>query len=89
MQTYTLSDARNHHGEVFDHATYEPVLLTKKLRPSHVILSARLFDELIERVDTLEDQLLGNSAVEASKLSKFVGSDIFTSEIKKLANANP
>lgn len=33
MQHYTLTDARNRHGEIFDQAAIEPVLLTKQSRP--------------------------------------------------------
>lgn len=38
MKTYTLTETRNRHGEVFDRATVEPVLVTKQQRPSHVSL---------------------------------------------------
>ena len=50
MQTYTLTDARNKHGEVFDKAAIEPVLLTKQSRPSHVIISADSYQKLINRL---------------------------------------
>lgn len=44
MKTFTLTDARNRHGLVFDQALMEPVLLTKQLRPTHVILSAQAYE---------------------------------------------
>lgn len=43
MQQYTLTDARNRHGEIFDKAAVEPVLLTKQSRPSHVVMSAEAY----------------------------------------------
>ncbi len=54
MKRFTLSDVRNRHGEVFDHALVEPVLLTKQDRPSHVILSVRSYRMLIDRLAALE-----------------------------------
>ncbi|BAZ83416.1 MAG: type II toxin-antitoxin system Phd/YefM family antitoxin [Sphaerospermopsis kisseleviana] len=58
MQTYTLTDARNKHGEVFDKAAVEPVLLTKQSRPSHVIISADSYQKLLDRIQELENLLL-------------------------------
>ena len=39
MKSYTLKQTRNQHGEVFDQAKVEPVLITEQKRPSYVILS--------------------------------------------------
>lgn len=86
MQTYTLTDARNRHGEVFDRAMLEPVLLTKQSRPSHVILSAQAYQALIERLQELEDLALGQAAEEAVAQSRMVGTEAFTAELKQLAN---
>ena len=62
MQTYSLTDARNKHGEVFDKAAIEPVLLTKQSRPSHVIISADSYQKLITRLQELEDMQLVQNA---------------------------
>lgn len=86
MQTYTLTDARNHHGEVFDHALSEPVLLTKQSRPSHVILSAPAYQALMERLFALEDLAFGQAAQEAIAHSRMVGTQAFTKELKQLAD---
>lgn len=86
MKTYTLTDARNRHGEVFDEAIIEPVLLTKKTRPSHVILSVQAYQKLVERLEKLEDLALGRAAEEALKESKMVGPETFTAALKRLAN---
>ncbi len=85
MHTYTLSDARNRHGEVFDHAMLEPVLLTKQSRPSHVIMSAQVYQTLLERLSSLEDQALGQAAQTALTQSQMAGSDSFSSQLKRLA----
>ena len=85
MQTYTLSDARNRHGEVFDRAMLEPVLLTKQSRPSHVIMSAQVYQALLERLSELEDQALGQAAQSALTQSRMAGSDSFTLQLKRLA----
>lgn len=88
MQTYTLSDARNRHGEVFDIAMVEPVLLTKQSRPSHVILSVQAYQALIDRLSELEDLALGQAAEAALAQSQTVGSESFTAELERLTIPN-
>jgi prevent-host-death family protein len=86
MQTYTLTDARNKHGEVFDKAAIEPVLLTKQSRPSHVILSAETYQQLIDKLKELEDLVLGQAAETALSQSKMVGTETFTSALEHFAH---
>ena len=88
MQTYTLSDARNRHGEVFDQAMVEPVLLTKQSRPSHVILSVQAYQALIDRLSELEDLALGQAAEAALAQSQTVGTESFTAELERLTIPN-
>ncbi|MFM7575819.1 MAG: type II toxin-antitoxin system Phd/YefM family antitoxin [Microcystaceae cyanobacterium] len=87
MQTYTLTQRRNQHGEVFDHAKLEPVLITKQQRPSHVILSIEAYQQLLEHIQNLEDQKLGQAAQIAETQSERVGTEAFTAALKELANA--
>ena len=84
MQTYTLTDARNKHGEVFDKAAIEPVLLTKQSRPSHVIMSAESYQQLIDRLRELEDIVLGQAAEAALNQSKMLGTEAFTAALERL-----
>jgi prevent-host-death family protein len=86
MKSYTLTQTRNQHGEVFDKATVEPVLVTKQKRPSHVILSAEAYQKLVDRLEELEDSNLGSLAETALTQSKMVGSEEFTATLEKLAN---
>lgn len=86
MQSYTLSEARNRHGEVFDQAAVEPVLLTKQSRPSHVLMSAESYQQLIDRLTQLEDMLLGQTAEAARNQSQMVGTETFVKTLKELAN---
>ena len=86
MKSYTLTQTRNRHGEVFDKATVEPVLVTKQKRPSHVILSAEAYQKLVDRLEELEDLNLGSLAETALTQSKMVGSEEFTATLEKLAN---
>ncbi|QHG20127.1 prevent-host-death protein [Nostoc sp. ATCC 53789] len=86
MQTYTLTDARNKHGEVFDKAATEPVLLTKQSRPSHVIISAESYQKLMNRLEELEDMVFGQAAEVALSQSKMIGTEAFTSALEHLAN---
>jgi len=86
MKTYTLTETRNQHGEVFDLAQVEPVLITKQKRPTHVIISAQAYQKLINRLEELEAINLGNQAQIALNQSKMVGSDEFTAALEEIAN---
>ncbi len=86
MQQYTLTDARNRHGEIFDKATAEPVLLTKQSRPSHVVMSAETYQQMIAKLAELEDRLLKQEAETALSQSRMVGVEEFTLAMKRLAN---
>ena len=87
MESYTLTQTRNQHGEVFDKAAIEPVLVTKQKRPSHVILAAETYQQLITRLEELEDLNLGKAAETALSQSSMIGNKEFTSALEKLANA--
>jgi len=86
MKSYTLTQTRNRHGEVFDRAKIEPVLVTKQERPSHVILSAEAYQKLIARLEELEDVNWGKAAQTALNESSMVGTDQFTTALEKIAN---
>ncbi|MCL1472322.1 type II toxin-antitoxin system Phd/YefM family antitoxin [Argonema antarcticum] len=86
MRSYTLTEARNQHGEVFDQAIVEPVLLTKQSRPSHVIMSFDIYRHLMERLTELEDMALGKAAEAALSQSQMVGTESFVESLKQLAN---
>ena len=86
MRSYTLTEARNQHGEVFDQAAVEPVLLTKQSRPSHVIMSFDTYKQLMERLTKLEDMALGEAAETALSQSSMVGTENFVESLKQLAN---
>ncbi|MGL6340622.1 MAG: type II toxin-antitoxin system Phd/YefM family antitoxin [Waterburya sp.] len=87
MNVYSLTQIRNQHGEVFDKAQVEPVLVTKQKRPSHVILSAQAYQKLIARLEELEDRQLAEAADKASSQSELVGSEAFTAALEKLSHA--
>jgi prevent-host-death family protein len=86
MKTYSLTDARNRHGEVFDQAIQEPVMLTKQSRPSHVILSAQAYEQITNRLTELEDLAWGQAAQNNLSQSSMIGTDHFTIELERLAN---
>ena len=86
MQSYTLAEVCNPQGTVFNRAAVEPVLLTDKSQPSHVIMSSDAYQRLIERLMELEDMLLGSSAKSALNQSQMVGTKTFVETLKQLAN---
>ena len=87
MESYTLTQTRNQHGEVFDKATLQPVLITKQKRPSHVILAAETYRQLVNRLEELEDLNLGKAVATALNQSSMVGTKEFISALKQIANA--
>ena len=84
MQSFTLAEACNPQGTVFNQAAVEPVLLTDKSQPSHVIMCADAYQRLIERLIELEDMLLGESAKSALSQSQMVGAQTFVETLKQL-----
>jgi PHD/YefM family antitoxin component YafN of YafNO toxin-antitoxin module len=82
MKTYSLADAKTLHREVFDQALQEPVLIVKQSRPSHVILSAQSYQQMIDRLAELE-----NLAEANFQHSTKVNSDRFLAKLAQLANA--
>ena len=86
MKTYTLKQTQNKHGEVFDQAIVEPVLITKQKKPSHVIISAEIYEKLIAKLEELEDFNLGKKAEKALTKSLMVGSEEFTASLEKITH---
>lgn len=86
MKNYPLQEAKNRHEEIFRRASDEPILLSEKSHPSHVILSFQTYQDLINRLDELEDLVWGKQATESVKRSQFVGEDKFVQSLQELAN---
>lgn len=87
MQSYPTIDACNLDSTVFDRAEIEPVLIAQQSRPSHVLMSVKTYQQLIDRLAELDDMLLGQAASTAlSNSQQMVGVEKFTSILKHLAN---
>lgn len=86
MQSYTLADTRDRNSEVFEKATIEPVVVTQRSQPSHIIMSVDAYRRLLHRLEELENMLLGQAAETALKNSYMVGIETFTSSLQGLAN---
>ncbi len=86
MQSYSIADAIAKHNEVFSKANDEPVLLTERSQPTHVIMSADTYQKLLERIEELEDSVLGEAAKKAQDNYKMVGVENFTSTLERMAN---
>jgi prevent-host-death family protein len=86
LQSYSLTDARNKHGEVFDRAAVAPVVLTKKNRPSYVVLSVSCYQEMQHRLQELEDFVFAEAAKTNLQSSQKIGADAFTAQLLKLAH---
>jgi len=54
MEIYTFADFQKRQEEVFDLVAQNPVLLTDRSRPSHVIMSAETYQQIIETLAELE-----------------------------------
>jgi hypothetical protein len=60
--------------------------ITKQSRPSHVLLSATAYQNLLDKLAELEDAIYGQSAVQALSTGKMVGSETFTTALIEIAN---
>lgn len=87
MYTYALTQSQNQHGEVFERALVEPVVITQQEQPSHVVLSAAAYEQLMAKIEYLEDELWGRAATLAEQESELVSSDVFMETLKEFANA--
>ena len=86
MEIYTFAEFKNRQEEVLDRAAKSPVLLTERSRPSHVIMSAETYQQLMEQLAELEDAIWGKAAEAALNNSQMVGADKFVETLKKIAN---
>ncbi|BAY25310.1 prevent-host-death protein [Calothrix sp. NIES-2100] len=88
MRQFTLGDIQNIHSDVLEQAATEPFILTSESQASYVIMSAENYEQLMNRIAQLEDLILGQQAQMAVANSKMVGSEIFTTELERLAAQN-
>ncbi|MBD2206416.1 type II toxin-antitoxin system prevent-host-death family antitoxin [Calothrix sp. FACHB-1219] len=85
MRQFTLGDIQNIYSDVLEQAATEPIRLTSESQASYVIMSAENYEQLMNRIAQLEDLILGQQAQMAVANSKMVGSEIFTTELERLA----
>jgi prevent-host-death family protein len=85
MRQFPLGDIQNIYSDVLEQAATEPIILTSESQASYVIMSAENYEQLMNRIAQLEDLILGQQAQMAVANSKMVGSEIFTTELERLA----
>jgi PHD/YefM family antitoxin component YafN of YafNO toxin-antitoxin module len=89
MQHYSLSEMRDRAAEILKQAAIAPILLTAEATPDYVILSAQDYQQLLDRLDALEDAMLGQLAETARNTSSLVGTEAFTTELHRFATLDP
>lgn len=89
MQNYSITEMQAHPSQVLEQAAVEPILLTEDAKPSYVILSAQDYQQLLTRLEALENAALGQLAETALKTSHMVGAETFTAELYRLAALEP
>jgi hypothetical protein len=85
MQHFSVAEIQNTDRKALERAEIESVLLTAESGSSYVMMSVDNYQQLIERLDRLEDLALARQAQAALSTSKMVGADAFTAEIERLA----
>jgi PHD/YefM family antitoxin component YafN of YafNO toxin-antitoxin module len=85
MQSYPMTEVGDRSSELFEQAVVEPVLLTEASKPGFVIMSVQNYQNLLDRLAALEDQMLGRLAEASLQNSQMVGTEAFTAELQKLA----
>ncbi len=89
MQNYSITDMQAHPSEVLEQAAFAPILLTESAKPSYVIMSAQGYQQLLDKLEALENAALGQLAEIALQTSQMVGSEPFTTELRRLAALEP
>ena len=85
MQCFSVTEIQNTPSEALHQAAVEPVLLTAESQPSYVIMSIDNYEHLISKLARLEDLEIGQQAQTNLATSRMVGTEIFTTEIQRLA----
>lgn len=62
MMDMTISEVRDHLGELVRQVTHEPVYVTKHGRRAMVVLDAGHYDAMVERLENLEDVAAARAA---------------------------
>jgi hypothetical protein len=62
MQSYSIKEVIEKQYEIFDKTADGPVFLTQESKLSHVLLSANACQQLLNRLEELEDILLTEAA---------------------------
>ncbi|HEY9625255.1 MAG TPA: type II toxin-antitoxin system Phd/YefM family antitoxin [Crinalium sp.] len=86
---FSIAEMQAHPAQVLEQAAVEPILLTQDTEPSYVILSIQGYQQLLERLEALENAALGQLAETALQTSHMVGSETFTRELYRLASLEP
>jgi hypothetical protein len=89
MQSHPLTKILPTADEILEQAANEPVLLTQasqELQAGYVLMSTQQYQDLIKRLEEMEDRIFGKLAEVALQSSSTVGSEIFTNELQQLAD---
>lgn len=89
MQNYSITEMQDHPSAVLEQAAFAPILLTESTKPSYVIMSAQGYQQLLDRLEALENAALAQLAEIALQTSQMVGSESFTAELHRLAALEP
>lgn len=90
MQSYPLTKIHPIANEILEQAASEPVLLTQasqELQAGYVLMSAQQYQDLIKRLEEMEDHIFGKLAEVALQSSSMVGSEVFTNELQRLVDS--
>jgi len=88
MQSYPLTEIPSIASEILEQAASEPVLLmqeSQELQAGYVLMSAQQYQDLIRRLEELEDRVFGKLAEAALQSSSLAGPEVFTTELQRLA----
>jgi tetrahydromethanopterin S-methyltransferase subunit G len=85
MQSYPLTEIPPIANDILEQAASEPVLLVQESQAGYVLMSAQQYQNLIRRLEELEDRVFGKLAETALQSSSMVGSEVFIAELQQLA----
>ncbi len=85
MQRFSVTEIQNTDSQALHQVEIEPAILLAESGSSYVIMSIANYQQLIDRLERLEDLAIGQQAQAALSISRMVGTEIFTAELQRLA----
>lgn len=77
----SISELRNHHKKVFTMVEESPILLAQHSRSAAVLVSVKLWDQMVQRMEEMENYVLTQRRQQEMENGQFVTQADFEQEM--------